>query len=295
MKRGAGIASALIATLFATALAAEAPNRSPIPKPRPGTAAPQAIAPDDPIAALVTSILKPQPRPGQRTQVEQRTAAQTTSATRLAVARSLIPRERPENLVRRNTVQRTGMARSGDDARRVTAAGSVCGRPEIKGVRLQSIPGRVSGCGVEEPVKVTSVSGIALSQPITVDCRTAVTFNAWVEQALIPLTRKLGGGVREITIFASYACRPRNNQRGAKISEHGKGHAVDVGGFTLANGVELTVLDDWNDRQHGALMQQLHRVACGPFGTVLGPKSDRFHQNHFHFDTARYRSGSYCR
>jgi hypothetical protein len=39
----------------------------------------------------------------------------------------------------------------------------------------------------------------------------------------------------------------------------------------------------------------MHKAACGPFGTVLGPNSNRFHQDHFHFDTARYRSGSYCR
>ncbi|MAM62620.1 MAG: extensin-like protein [Maritimibacter sp.] len=287
----------LIAALFATTLAAEAPTRSLIPKPRPGgQAAQQAPAVvNDPIANLVNNILKPRPRPGANTQVQQMTAAGTGSYTRLAVARSLVPKPRPQNLVRRNTVQRTGMAQSGDDARRVTRAGSVCGRPEIKGVKLQSIPGRVNGCGVSEPVKVTSVSGVALSQPITVDCQTAVVFNAWVGQALVPLTKRLGGGVQEVTIFASYACRTRNNQRGAKISEHGRGHAVDVGGFTLANGVELTVLDHWNDPQHGSLMQQLHRVACGPFGTVLGPKSDRFHKNHFHFDTARYRSGSYCR
>jgi len=28
---------------------------------------------------------------------------------------------------------------------------------------------------------------------------------------------------------------------------------------------------------------------------VLGPEAARYHQDHFHFDTARYRSGSYCR
>jgi hypothetical protein len=42
-------------------------------------------------------------------------------------------------------------------------------------------------------------------------------------------------------------------------------------------------------------MRRMHRGACGPFGTVLGPEADRYHQDHFHFDTARYRSGSYCR
>jgi hypothetical protein len=42
-------------------------------------------------------------------------------------------------------------------------------------------------------------------------------------------------------------------------------------------------------------MRRAHKTACGPFGTVLGPNADRYHQDHFHFDTARYRSGSYCR
>ena len=32
-----------------------------------------------------------------------------------------------------------------------------------------------------------------------------------------------------------------------------------------------------------------------PFGTVLGPNSDRFHRDHFHFDMASYSSGAYCR
>ena len=204
MRRRAGITAALIAALVATTLAAEAPSRSPVPPPRPGTAAapaPQAAAPqatptqtpNDPIANFVNEVFKPRARPGQNTRVQQVTAAQSQSYTRLAVAQSLIPPRRPQNLVRRNTVQRTGMAQSGDHARAVTsAAGSVCGRPEIKGVKLQSIPGRVNGCGIEEPVKVTSVSGVALSTPITVDCQTAVVFNAWVGQALVPLTLAAG-------------------------------------------------------------------------------------------------------
>lgn len=265
------------------------------PKPRPetGTEAPATPAAD----ARPTLRPKPRPTPTEtpaQPQVVQVTAA-ASAASALAVPISIRPLPRPENLQRRNTVVRTGLSQSGDEARRVTAGGSVCGRPEIKGVAIQPIPGKVSGCGLSDGVKVTSVSGIPLSTPITVDCNTAVTFNAWVGQALIPLVGRTGGGIREINIMASYACRPRNNQRGAKISEHGRGHAVDFGGFTLANGVQVSVLKHWSDSQFGPTMQALHKAACGPFGTVLGPKSDRYHQNHFHFDTASYRSGSYCR
>jgi len=92
-----------------------------------------------------------------------------------------------------------------------------------------------------------------------------------------------------------YSCRPRNNQRGAKISEHGRGRAIDIGAFTLKNGVSFSVLRDWNRSKWSDELSKMHRAACGPFGTVLGPRANKYHQDHFHFDTARYRSGSYCK
>lgn len=281
-----------------TALA-EAPERSPIPPERPGTGPAATQTPietpeaGDPVEAFLDDIFRPRKRPTE-TQVVQRTAA-ATSATRSAVARSAAPPERPENLQRRNTVQRTGLAAIFQNTQReTTAKGSVCGVNTIKGVKLQSIPGRIKGCGVAEPVKVVSVAGISLSTPITTECSTAVALDTWVRYAVIPTVGKLGGGVSGLHIMASYACRTRNNQRGAKISEHGRGRAVDVGGIILKNGERLSVLDDWNS-QHGQIMKSLHKQACGNFGTVLGPNSDRFHRNHFHFDTASYRSGAYCR
>ena len=69
----------------------------------------------------------------------------------------------------------------------------------------------------------------------------------------------------------------------------------NISAINLKDGSSLTVLDDWDSRRKGAMLKAMHKAACGTFGTVLGPKSDSYHQNHFHLDTARYRSGSYCR
>ena len=80
-----------------------------------------------------------------------------------------------------------------------------------------------------------------------------------------------------------------------RLSEHGKGRAIDISGLVLANGEVITVLKGWRQPGESKLLKTLHKAACGPFGTVLGPNSDRFHQDHFHFDTARYRSGAFCR
>ena len=65
--------------------------------------------------------------------------------------------------------------------------------------------------------------------------------------------------------------------------------------FHLKDGTVITLLKGWNHPEHGKLLRQMHKRACGPFGTVLGPESDRFHKDHFHFDVARHRGGPYCR
>nr|WP_255572136.1 extensin family protein [Celeribacter sp. PS-C1] len=173
--------------------------------------------------------------------------------------------------------------------------GSVCGVNAIRGQNLKAVPGRVSGCGIQKPVQITEISGVKLSTPAMVDCGTAKALHSWIEKGAKPSVGRLGGGLAQLEVAASYVCRPRNNQAGAKISEHGRGRAIDISAVLLENGTRITVLEGWNDPVRGPLMRKLHRAGCGPFGTVLGPESDVYHRDHFHFDTARYRSGSYCR
>ena len=102
------------------------------------------------------------------------------------------------------------------------------------------------------------------------------------------------GKVTEVKIAAHYACRPRNNKRGARISEHGRGKAIDISAVKLASGKELTVLRDYR-KESGLPLRKSHKAACGIFGTTLGPGSDGHHKDHLHLDTASYRSGPYCK
>lgn len=187
-----------------------------------------------------------------------------------------------------------GSCGRGDDDRRTarySSSGKLCGIPGLEGQRIAPIdgPGR---CGIDDPVQITAVSGIRLSTPARVNCTTAKAFKLWVDRGIKPAVGKRGGGIESIRIAASYACRSRNSQRGAKLSEHAKGNAIDVSGVVLRNGETLTVLGDW---RRGPVIKRMHKSACGPFGTVLGPNSDRFHQDHIHVDVASYRSGPYCR
>ena len=328
MRRGARYLAAALGLIgLAVSAAAEAPDRSPRPDPRPGPVPAAASLPvADPAAPVRVRIsatalaprasIRPALRGGAvvaagvvRPAAPAAPAAPAPSTalppalaglvftggtgTRLAVAQSLRPDLRPSGLVERvrSSTTRQTPARTAQAGRR----GSLCGVPGLVGEVLKPISGRIRGCGIAEPVRLREVDGIALSTPATVNCGTARALQTWVQRSVVPTVGRTGGGVRSLRVVASYACRTRNNQPGARISEHGRGNAIDIAGIGLADGTELTVLTGWRDRRQGSILQQLHRGACGPFGTVLGPNSDRFHQDHFHFDTASYRSGPFCR
>lgn len=165
--------------------------------------------------------------------------------------------------------------------------GAVCGVAAIKGTEIKRIPSKVKGCGVEDPVAITSVAGVRLSQTATVDCSIAKALNSWVDEVAQPA---FDGNLVEMQVAAHYICRSRNNIRGAKISEHGKGRAIDISGFVLSNGKVLTVSDNYN-----RLLRGIYKAACPYFHTTLGPGSDGYHENHFHFDTSARDGGAYCR
>ncbi|MGH1368469.1 MAG: extensin family protein [Maritimibacter sp.] len=283
---------------------ADAPARSLIPPPRPGAvmapAAPTARTapvatekPGDPVASFFKRLATAQPRQrpeNPSAQARSQNAGMVTNRTTTPTT-SPRPNARPKGLLAALRANNADGSRVGPTA---SMKGAVCGVPSIKGVQIKDIPGRIKGCGVSDPVKISSVAGVPLSQHPTIDCTTAKALDSWVKNGIIPAVGRKGGGVAKVNIVAHFACRTRNNRPGAKISEHGRGRAVDVSGVTLKNGETLTVLNDWRSSNAG-IMKAMHASACGPFGTVLGPKSDRYHQDHFHVDTASYRSGPYCK
>ncbi len=152
-----------------------------------------------------------------------------------------------------------------------------------------------NGCGIEQAVEVYRVSGVQLSQPAKLDCPTVRALNQWVKKKAKPAFRGKGGGLDRLKVAAHYVCRTRNHKSGARISEHGKGRAIDLSGFYLKDGSEVSVLDDYHKGRYKRALKSIRKGACGRFGTVLGPGSDRYHDDHFHFDTAEHQNGPYCR
>jgi hypothetical protein len=208
---------------------------------------------------------------------------QLVAATAIGTDHSLRPALRPSGVITQ------AMAR-----KRKRLKGSICGDPDIQGEAIGRVSGKLNGCGVQDAVRVRSVVGVSLSQQSVMDCGTAKALKTWLNKGAKPAVGSKGGGLSGLKVATHYSCRTRNNKAGAKISEHGKGRAIDISGLILNDGRTITVLKGWHNSDRKT-MRRAHKAACGPFGTVLGPNADRYHQDHFHFDTARYRSGSYCR
>ena len=155
-----------------------------------------------------------------------------------------------------------------------------------------------NGCGITQGYRVMSLDSIVFSEPARITCAEANSLNIWVQSSVQKAANEIyGQQVVAFKIAASYACRPRNNVRGAKLSEHGHGNAIDISSFTLADGHEIVVLTGYyGNAQDQRFLRTVRAQACGIFHTVLGPGSDSYHRDHIHLDmqALRHNGGVYC-
>lgn len=156
--------------------------------------------------------------------------------------------------------------------------------------RLAEIDGPGT-CGMVYPLRVTAFSGgsVSLAQRLTLACPIIPQVETWLARIVQPAAELyLGQRIVEIR-GGSYSCRGRNNQPGAKVSEHAYGNALDLMGFRLADGREIVVKTAWRGRpEEQDFLREIFVGACRTFTTVLGPGSDAFHSDHIHLDLARH-------
>jgi hypothetical protein len=146
-------------------------------------------------------------------------------------------------------------------------------------------------CGMSYPFKVTAFADgtVGLTTRATLACPMIPNIDAWLNEIVQPAASLyFGSSVIEVK-SGSYACRGRNNQRGARLSEHAFGNALDVMAFRLADGREVSVVKGWRGaEEEQEFLRETFVGACSYFSTVLGPGADAFHYDHFHLDLARH-------
>jgi hypothetical protein len=145
------------------------------------------------------------------------------------------------------------------------------------------------------PLKVSALAegAIGVDQTLTIDCPMIPALEAWLGAIVEPDAQaRFGQKVATVNVFGAYSCRGIDNIAGARLSEHAFGNAVDVAGFTLADGRKIEFVRDWKtaDSQEAAFLHEVHAGACQYFTTVLGPGADVFHYNHIHLDLANHGS-----
>lgn len=146
------------------------------------------------------------------------------------------------------------------------------------------------GCEAPDVVKLEAVliadkKKVTFNPPATLRCSLATEIANWIRQDLVPATISIGA--LSAIENGSFECRGRNRVVGAKLSEHGKANALDIGAllFTGKKRVNLTdpmVPHDFRDK--------IKADVCARFMTVLGPGSDGYHEEHIHLDLAERRN-----
>ena len=131
-------------------------------------------------------------------------------------------------------------------------------------------------CGMTRPLKVSALDDgkVAVDKILTIDCPMIPALEAWLRDIVQPdAEARFGQRVAAVNVFGAYSCRPIDNEPGARLSEHAFGNAVDVAGFTLADGRTLQYVRDWKSdgTQEAAFLHEAHAGACQYFTTVLGP------------------------
>lgn len=163
----------------------------------------------------------------------------------------------------------------------VILSGAVAGQP--------APPIGEGQCVVAEPWTVSAVrlpgGAVEITGGAVLTCEMAQALSAWTQALDDYFRASYRAGLARILTGTSYMCRPRNNQPGAQLSEHGHANGLDVTGFELTDGTLVGPLADWADPgPAGRAVRFSHQAACAQFTTVLGPDANAQHRDHLHVD-----------
>ncbi len=148
-----------------------------------------------------------------------------------------------------------------------------------------------NGCGWENAVRVSSVGGAELGlEQLT--CEAAAALALWVEYEVQPQAQAtFGTRVTGLQDMGTYSCRNiiGNDKLAAMRSQHALANAVDIGGFTLADGRQISVAKAWKGHDREAqFLHDVHQRACRYFRVAIGPDYNAAHWNHLHLDRGAF-------
>lgn len=143
-------------------------------------------------------------------------------------------------------------------------------------------------CGIADRVDLSRV-GDARLQPVETSCAIALRTAMWEQHGLQPAAQDiLGTRVTQLRHIGSYNCRAMRLANGAtgRMSTHARAAAIDISGFTLADGRELRLIRDWEgDDAEATFLRAARDSACDWFRLTLSPDYNSLHADHFHLQS----------
>jgi hypothetical protein len=151
---------------------------------------------------------------------------------------------------------------------------------------------RMPRLGPAQGNSVAAFGPVAVKPAATLACPIVSVLDRWLADSVQPAAmRWFGARVVEIKQISAYSCRGMNGNSHAHISEHAFGNALDIAGFTLADGRYVSVKDGWRGLpEEQGFLRDVEAAACQQFSTVLAPGSNAYHYNHIHVDLMRRAS-----
>jgi hypothetical protein len=131
-------------------------------------------------------------------------------------------------------------------------------------------------------------------------CTVAAAYHLWVRDVVQPAAqRHFGVPITAIDHFGTYSCRRTYGRDSGSWSEHARANAIDIAGFRLASGRQISVVRHWDGtRQEQAFLRETRDGACQLFATTLSPDYNEAHRDHLHLDMAPREGrlfGGFCR
>jgi hypothetical protein len=170
----------------------------------------------------------------------------------------------------------------------ITPGPSACDLRLAEIAEFKPMPGVVGPgeCGAAGLVRLEAITlrdktRVPLNPPATMRCTMAEAFAHFTRDDLAPATAELGAALTGLVNYDAYECRGRNRVPGAKVSEHGKGNAIDIRAVKIATGVTADLTSPLVSKP---FRERVRAAVCARFATVLGPGSDSYHNDHIHLD-----------
>ena len=109
-------------------------------------------------------------------------------------------------------------------------------------------PGGADQCAYADAVRLRAEKDAIALAPASVapSCPVVAALKLWEWQVVQPAAQRIyGQPVQSVRHLGSYSCRRMYGRSEGDFSEHATADALDVAGFTLADGRSISVLRDW--------------------------------------------------